>query len=62
MVRCESNLKYENIYGIKKNFFLVGTGAGGGDFEEHMWINFLLHIDMRGQNFDIKNSESLISV
>lgn len=54
MVRCESNLKYENIYGIEKNFFLVGTGAGGGgDFEEHMWINFLLHTDMRGQNFDI---------
>lgn len=30
MVRCESNLKYENIYGIKKFFFLVGIGVGGG--------------------------------
>lgn len=49
MVRCESNLKYENIYGIKKNVFLVGIGVGGGgDFEEYMWINFLFYIDMRG--------------
>lgn len=30
MVRCESNLKYENIYGIEKKFFLVGIGVGGG--------------------------------
>lgn len=48
MVRCESNLKYENIYGILKKNFLVGIGVGGGDFEEYMWINFLFYIDMRG--------------
>lgn len=30
MVRCESNLKYENIYGILKKIFLVAIGVGGG--------------------------------
>lgn len=44
---------WKHLWDWKKIFFSGDWGWGGVDFEEHMWINFLLHTDMRGQNFDI---------